>query len=228
MTNRVRGARAVAPLAVLVAVAGCSSGPAGTKSASRSTPAASASPTIDAAAVAAVQHAKSVLATVQSYRFDAAQTITGTHTVTTREAGSVVRAQGVAYTLTAGRVHTQTIRLRTATYVRSLPGHWVRAHSTASVADPTKTLAQVLDDVVNVRSTFGHSVLAQLPATAAATLGVPTVATPVQVTFTFDAAGHVTLLSMLTATSVHGQTIPVTLVTTYSAFDRVPALRAPA
>ncbi|HET6909817.1 MAG TPA: hypothetical protein VFH54_10805 [Mycobacteriales bacterium] len=164
---------------------------------------------------------------MKSYRFDAAQTITGTHPVTTREDGSVVRAQGVAYTLTVGRVRTQTIRLRTATYVRTLPGKWSRLRQPRAGADPTRTLAQVLDGVVNLRSTAGSGVVGQLPATAAAAIGLPTTAAPVQVTLTFDAAGHVTLLVLRTTTTVHGRAIPVSLVTTYSSFDRVPALRAP-
>jgi len=227
MTNCVRGARAFAPLVIVALAAGCSSGP-GAKRAASSAPAVSSSASADAPATAAVQRAKSVLAAVKSYRFDAAQTITGTHPVTTREIGSVVRAQGVAYTLTVGRARTQTIRLRTATYVRALPGRWSLARQPRPVADPTQTLAQVLDGIVDLRSTAGSGVVGQLPATVATAIGVPTTAAPVQVTLTFDVAGHVTLLLLRTTTSVHGRAIPVSLVTTYSSFDRVPALHAPA
>jgi len=228
MTNLGRGpARVIAPLAALVALAGCSSAGHPARPASAASPAAASTAMADRAALAQLRRAETVLAGVRSFRFDATQTVAETKPLTTSEAGSVVRAQGVAYTLTVGRVRTQTIRLRAATYVRQVPGKWLRLRKPRPLADPTRTLAAVLRTITALHSAGANTVAAQLPPVAAAAAGIPVGSSPAQVTLTFDRLGHVTRLLVRTATPVQGSDIAVTLVTSYWSFDRVPALRAP-
>jgi hypothetical protein len=179
------------------------------------------------AAAAEVERAEAALVKVRSYRFDALETVKAGSSVTTRVAGSVVRAQGVAYTLTVGRTRTQVIRLHAATFVRKLPGRWARLQKARPVTDPTTTLSAVLRGLTGVRLVGARVVDGTLPAAAASKAGIPTSGAPAQASLTFDAQGHVVRLVVHTTTTASARAVEVTLVTSYIAFDRVPALRAP-
>jgi hypothetical protein len=189
------------------------------------TPTAAASS--NAAAIAAVQHAEGALVKERSYRFDALETVAAAASVTTRVAGSVVRAQGVAYTLTVGRTRTQVIRLHAGTYVRKVPGTWARLQKPRAVSDPTTTLSAVLRGLTGVRLAGARVVDGTLPAAAATKAGIPTSGAPAQVSLTLDAQSHVVRLVVHTTTTARARSIVVTLATSYTGFDRVPTLRAP-
>ena len=228
-----RGARsAAAPLVLVLAAAVGLTGCGGSKHAATSTqtPAAattSASPSADAQAMALLAKAATTLSADKSYRFDAVETVAAHTPVTTHVSGAVVRSSGVSYTLTAGRATTQVVRIKGATYVRKVPGKWAKLQKPRPVADPTTSLAAILHGLADVRSVNATTVAGTLPPAAAKSAGIPTTTEPAQVTVTVDAAGHVARVTVHTSTQAGTTPVAVTLVTSYSAFDRVPALRRP-
>jgi hypothetical protein len=232
-----RGARpAAAPLALvlatLCAAVACSSG---AKTAAAPTSPTSPSPvssaTTDTRVAQVLAKAESTLAADASYRFDATETVAAKTPVTTRLVGAVVRRQGVSYTLTVGRTSTQVVRVKAATYVRKVPGKWSRLHTPRKVADPTASLIAVLRGLAggSIASSTAQAttVAGTLSASAAKAAGIPAGTEPAQVTVGVDAAGHVTRLTVHTSTQAGTTSVAVTLVTSYSAFGRVPALRRP-
>jgi hypothetical protein len=147
--------------------------------------------------------------------------------VTTHVSGAVVRNSGVSYALTVGHTTTQVVRIKGATYVRKLPGKWAKLQHPRPVADPTTSLAAILHGLTGVESVNATTVAGTLPPAAAKSAGIPTGTEPAQVTITIDAAGHVTRVTVHTSTQAGTTPVAVTLVTSYSAFDRVPALHRP-
>ena len=225
-----RGARRAAPLALVVAgfLAGCSgahSTGAAPVSATTVTPSSSADPR----AAAVLAKANATLTSQQSFRFDATETVTANSSSTTHVFGAVVRGQGVAYTLTVGRTTTQVVRIKSATYVRKVPGRWARLAKPRPVADPTGSLTAILTGLRDGRlsATTPTTIAGTLDAAAAKSAGLPASAQPAQVTVTVDRDGHVSGVTVHTVTQAGTGTVTVTLITTYTAFDRVPALRAP-
>ena len=152
--------------------------------------------------------AAATLSKDSSYRFDAVETIAAKTPVTTHVAGAVVRIKG-------------------ATYVRKPPGKWAKLQKPRPVADPTTSLAAVLHGLTGVQSVDATTVAGTLPPAAAKSAGIPTATEPAQVTVTIDVAGHVTRVTVHTSTQAGTTPVAVTLVTSYSAFDRVPALHRP-
>jgi hypothetical protein len=233
-----RGARYAAPLALVLAAAAavtaCSGG-SSTTTAATTTPTSTASRSSDPRAAQVLSRAERQLAADRSYRFSATETVAAASASTTRVAGSVVRGRGVSYTLTVGRTTTQVVRLRGATYVRSVPGRWARLHKPRPVADPTGSLAAILGGLQGAAvataqagpGTAVTTVAGELSAAAAKTAGVPTDGKPAQVTVTVDSRYRVTNVTVHTSTQAGSTAVAVTLVTSYSDFDRVPALRRP-
>ena len=185
--------------------------------------------------MAVLTRAKAALGAERSFRFDAVETVTASTPSTTHVAGAVVRDQGVTYTLTVGHTTTQVVRIKSATYVRKVPGKWARLTKPRPVADPSGTLRAILDGLaegsVTARSTSAPGATTSLAGTltdaAAKSAGIPTGAQPAQVIVDVDGAGHVTRVTVHTVTQAGTSAVTVTLITSYSAFDRVPALRAP-
>jgi len=196
--------------------------------AATSTPSATPSAASSSAAAGAlVQRAAVALAKVRSYRFDALETVNAASSATTRVTGSVVRTQGVAYTLTVGRTRTQVIRLHAGTYVRKVPGAWARLQKPRPVSDPTATLSAVLHGLTDVKLVGAQTVDGTLPPAAASKAGIPTSDAPAQASLTLDALGHVVRLVVRTTTTANTHSVAVTLVTSYTGFDGVPTLRPP-
>jgi len=232
-TGSPRGARRAAPLALVLALVvsagglGCSSVHSSATSV-HATAAPTASSSSDPGATGLLTRAQETLAAERSFRFDATETVTAKAATTTRVAGAVVRSQGVAYTLSVGHTTTQVVRLKTATYVRKVPGRWAKLTRPRPVADPVGSLAAILTGLTDARvSESTTTVVGTLSATAAKAAGIPTSSQPPQVTVTIDEAGHVTQVTVHTVTQAGTSAVTVTLVTSYTAFDRVPALRAP-
>jgi hypothetical protein len=172
--------------------------------------------------------AGATLSAEHSFRFNAIETVATTKTSTTHVAGAVVRDQGVAYTLTVGHTTTQVVRIKTATYVRKVPGRWAKLTKPRPVAEPVGTLAAILTGLTDARVSGPTSTVAgTLSATAAKAADIPTSSQLPQVTVTVDAAGHVSGVTVHTVTQAGTVAVTVTLVTSYTAFDQVPALRAP-
>lgn len=228
-----RGARSTAaPLALVVAtgmvLTGCSS--SHQAAAPTTTPiGASSTPTsgTDTGATRLLAKAEATLSSDRSYRFSATETVAAKTPVTTSVSGAVVRGQGVAYSLVAGRATTQVVRIKGATYSRRVPGRWVRLAKPSAVSDPTASLAALLRGLDGLKTVDAVTVAGTLASAAAKSAGIPTGSEPAQVTVTVDAAGHVTRVTVHTATQAGNTVVAVTLVTSYSAFDRVPALRRP-
>jgi hypothetical protein len=234
MPTSMRGARFAAPLVLLLSaalLAACSSS-SSPRPASAATSAPSSTPTAttDAAAVTALAQAQTTLRSDRSYRFDATVVIATTHSLAQRITGSVVRNQGVAYTFTSGRNREQVVRLRGATYVRVLPGKWSKLRKPRPVTDPTASLLAVLRGIQAPHVTGAGQVTGVLDAAAAKTAGVPTVpGARAAVVVTLDAAHHVTRLTIDTKSRTTNATasVPIKVSTSYSAFNRVPALHKP-
>src|SRR3954471_23040075 len=227
-----RGARSAAAPLVLVltaalGIAGCSSTHAAGTSAKPVGASPSASPSGDAQAAAQLAKAATTLSSDASYRFDAVQTIAANTPVTTHVFGAVVRNSGVSYSLTVGHTTTQVLRIKGATYVRKVPGKWAKLQKPRPVADPTTSLDAILRGMTGLRSVNATTVAGTLPPAAAKSAGIPTTTEPAQVTVTVDTAGHVTRVTVHTSTQAGTKPVAVTLVTSYSAFDQVPALRRP-
>jgi len=187
----------------------------------------SGTPSSSAQAAALLAKAATTLSADSSYRFDAVETIAVKTPVTTHVSGAVVRNTGVSYALTAGKTTTQVLRIKGATYVRRPPGKWAKLQKPRPVADPTTSLAAILHGLTGVETVNATTVAGTLPPAAAKSAGIPTGTQPAQVTVTVDGAGHVTRVTVHTTTQAGSTPVAVTLVTSYSAFDRVPALHRP-
>src|SRR5438270_7618856 len=228
-----RGARsAAAPLVLSLGaaavLAGCGSSHHATNTSSTPTATSpSATSSSDAQASALLAKAATALSADSSYRFDAVETVAAKTPATTHVFGAVVRNSGVSYALTAGHTTTQVVRIKGATYVRKLPGKWAKLRNPRPVADPTTSLVAILRGLTGVKSVNATTVAGTLPPAAAKSAGIPTTSDPAQVTVTVDAAGHVTQVTVHTSTQAGTKPVAVTLVTSYSAFDRVPALHRP-
>jgi hypothetical protein len=171
--------------------------------------------------------AATTLAADKSYRFDAVETVAVKTPVTTHVAGAVVRNSGVSYALTTGHTTTQVLRIKGATYVRKSPGNWAKLQKPRPVADPTTSLGAILRGLTGMETVDATTVAGTLSPDAAKSAGVPTGTQPAQVTVAVDGAGHVTRVTVHTSTQAGSTPVAVTLVTSYSAFDRVPALHRP-
>lgn len=217
------------PLVLAVASA-CSSG----STTPASAPASQPSPTVsfaasDALAIAALAHAEQVVLTTASFRFVATEVLSGDTSHATTVRGDVVRAQGVRYTLSANGHTTEVVRIKTATYVRTVPGAWKRLRKAEAVVDPVGSLLTLLRGLGNLTmKAAGTSdvVTGQLSESAAKSAQIPTsVGHPANVALTLDAVGHVT--RVLVSTTARGGATAVTLTTAYSGFGAVAPLRAP-
>jgi len=234
-TKSWRGARVTAPLALVAAAAaltaGCSGGNS-TVAAPAFSPSPSSVASTSSATAAVLTRAERTLAAQRSYAYTALETVQAKTPTATRISGVVVRKQGVSYTLTVGHVRTQVVRLRGATYVRKVPGRWAKLRTAHRVADPISTLDAVLHGLTGAvatgPSTVGTSVAGELPPAAAKAAGIPTDGTPAQVVLDLDPAGHVTRLTVHTATIAGAAHIAVTLNTNYSRFGRVRTIVKPA
>jgi hypothetical protein len=228
-----RGARsAAAPLVIsltaVLGLAGCSGSHHAVNTASTPVASSPAAPaTTDAQAARLLAKAASTLAAASSYRFVAVETVAAKTPVTTHVTGAVVRNSGVSYALTTGSTTTQVVRIKGATYVRKLPGRWAKLQRARPVADPTATLNAILRGLAGVSTVNATTVAGTLPPSAATSAGIPTTTQPAQVTVTTDAQGHVTRVAVHTSTQAGSTPVAVTLVTSYTAFDRVPALHRP-
>jgi hypothetical protein len=175
--------------------------------------------------------AEATLTKERSYAYAAFETLQAKTPTTTRVSGVVVRGQGLSYTLTVGSVRTQVVRLHAATYVRKVPGRWARLRQAHRVADPVGTLDAVLRGlsaaVATAPSSVGRSVAGELQPAAAKAAGIPTDGTPAQAVVDIDPAGHVTRLTIHTATTAGTTHVAVTLDTRYSRFGAIRAITRP-
>ena len=168
--------------------------------------------------------------TVRSYRFVADEQIVAATRASTHLAGSLVRGQGLTYRLTVGGRQTQVVRLRNATYVRTVPHAWSRLHHPRQLANPTVTLLAILRDLRPDGLARVHGVTAvhgELAPAAARRAGIPA-SQAAQVTLTLDRSGRIIALDVETTTQAGGHDVRVQLRTSYSGFGAVPRIRKPA
>jgi len=217
----------VAPLLLslavtLVASTACSGSPTPRVAATQPAPSAtSPSAPADDAAKAALARAEAVVLATRSFTFAAAEVLSGNASHATSVRGSVVRGQGVSYTLDANGRRSQVVRLAGATYVRAVPGHWSKLRKPRPVTDPASTLLAVLRGLTDVAGS-AQVVTGSLPPAAAKAAQLPAEAVA-HVEVTLDQAGHVT---KLVVTTTSGGTA-VTLTTSYAGFGKVARLKPP-
>jgi len=166
---------------------------------------------------------------VRSYRFVADEQIMATTRLRTHVAGSLVRGQGISYRVTVGKRTTQVVRLRTATYVRTVPHRWARLLHPHRLVNPTATLQQILHDLRPTGLATSHGITAVhgvLTAAAARAAGLPATR-PAEVTVTIDPHGRVIAVEVGTTTRAAGHDVTVRLRTAYDGFDKVSRIRKP-
>lgn len=208
----------------VVTATGCSSST--TPHAATQSPAPSATASASNPALAALAQAENVVRATRSFSFVATEVLSGDASHATSLHGSVVRGQGVSYTLTANGRTSQVVRLAGATYVRPVPGRWSKLRKPRPVTDPAGTLLAVLRGLTDpsVRTAGVTQIVSgSLPASAAKAAQLPAAAVPARVEITLDLTGHVTKLVVTTSSGSTG----VTLTTSYGNFGKVAALKPP-
>jgi hypothetical protein len=214
-----------------VACSGSSSAPAATPTHPSSSPATVATtPQVDPTARAVLMLAARATQAERSYSFVAHERIAAGTSTSTHLTGRLVRGQGLAYTLTAEGRRTQVIRLKRATYLRSVPGRWSRLHKPRHLVNPTATLLTVLHRMSPTGLTRrGHDRLVSgvLPIAAARGAGLPDLSAPPHVVVTVGRAGDVVGLRLTAQTQAAGHTVTIALRTSYSSFGKVARIRRP-
>jgi hypothetical protein len=224
-----------APLvAVAVSVTACSGGSstgAGPSPDPRPTgTSARAAPAVDPAAAAALRHAVATTKALHAFSFTARTTLEAKQTVRTTLSGRVIDGHGIAYRLSVGGKRTQVIRVRHATYVRSVPGGRSKLAQPRTVLHPTATLVSLLQGMtptfVSHRQGLTRVVgmLAPRPAKAA---GVPVTGAPARAIVIIDRHGRVVDVSLRSTTSAGSKTVRIAVATRYANFNHVRAITRP-
>lgn len=222
-------------LVVAVGLVGCS-GSSGSSQATPSTSQGSAATTsgpsasVDAHATAAIARAADVMRRMQAYHFAADEEVVAATRLHTHLAGSLVRGQGITYRLTAGGKTTQVVRLRSATYFRVVPHHWLRLKHPRRLVDPTATLLRLLSGLHPTGAATSNGITAvhgTLSPAAARAAGLPATR-PADVTVTIDSKDRVIAVDLRTTTRAAGRDVTVRLRASYDGFGQVAPIHPPA
>lgn len=218
-------------VALLVAACsgGSSSGTSPSTSPSATTPA-SSSPAVDPAAAKALRQAAAATRALHAFTFTAKTTLDANQTVRTSLSGRVINGRGIAYRLSVGGKHTQVIRIRRATYVRSVPGGWSKLAKPRAVLHPSATLVALLHGMTpTLISHPNHRtrVVGMLPAAAAKAAGVPVSGAPALAVVVLDGHNRVVQVALHSSANAGGHTVRVAVVTHYGHFNHVRAITRP-
>lgn len=200
-------------------------------STSPATPAATADPALAKAAAAALAKALTQTKALRSYAFTATQTLRGgAQPQVTSLTGRAVRPTAIAYQLSVGGKVQQVIKVSGRTYLRVPPAAWKALAKPSATVDPLASLLPLLTNLTNpalqgatLSGTVSGTVLSQAklaPAGASGTGSSP-------VAFTLDKTGHVLSVRLQLTVKAGEKTLTLDEVTTYSALNRAPAIKAP-
>lgn len=226
-----------AALSVLTVLTGCSgsvgSSPASNTSTSTShrPPATPVGGAADAAALAALSRAEQVTRALHSYSFSATQRLSGGATAQqTLLTGRAVRPGAVSYDVSVAGKHQLVIKVGGRTFVRVPPAAWKALTKPGPTVDPVASLVPLLtgltDPTLTARTLRGTVASGVLTAAGLAPAGAPSTARSA-VTFTLDAAGHVTSVSLSLKVKAGTQTLTLDELTTFNQFNTAPAIKAP-
>ena len=222
-----------------VALVGCSNGPSSVaaqrvSAQSPGSPAASTGAVLDLAAVAAARQAVTVTTGLRSYAFHTTQQLTGGASAqTTTLIGHATRPGAVSYALTVGGQTQPVINVAGRTYRRPPGGVWKALTNPSSTVDPVASLLPLLTGLTQPTLT-GRTLRGTVPAAALRAAGLapagttsPASAASTAVTFTLNASGQVTALTVQITVKAGEKTLTVRQTTTFSAFNAAPAITAP-
>ncbi len=222
---------------VLVGLAGLTGCSAPASSSPASTPASPlasspASPSVDAAdqaAQAARAKALTAMKTVTSYAFSSTEVLGSDTTLVT---GRVVLPTSLDYVVSKGSSQQEVIRVAGATYVRAMPGAWKKLAKPGKDPSPLAGLLAALKAVDNLTvDAAGTHLTGSMTVPQAVAAGLISNASSgtaiIPVTFVLDSAGRVIEFGLSATLTVGGKHVTLTEDTTYSAFGKVPAVKAP-
>lgn len=222
-----------APLVgVALLVTACSGGSSsgGTASPSPSATSSGTAPAVDPAAAKALRQAVAVTDRLHAFSFTARTTLVARQTVRSSLSGRIVNGRGIAYRLSVGGKRTQVIRIRHATYVRSVPGGWSKLTKPRAVLHPTATLVALLHGMApTFVSHPGHGtrVVGMVAPGQAKAAGVPVSGAPARAIVTMDSHHRVLEVSLRTTANAGGHTVRVVVTTHYGNFNNVKPIKRP-
>lgn len=183
----------------------------------------------DQAAAAARTKAVAAMKAVTSYAFSSTEVLGSDTTIIT---GRVVLPTSVDYVVSKGSSQQEVIRVSGATYVRDMPGSFKKLASPGKDPSPLAGLLAALQGAQNLTvdsagtHLTGSMTVAQ--ATAAGLISQASSKTAIiPVTFALDSTGRVTEFGLSATLTVGGKQVTMTEDTTYSAFGKVPPVKAP-
>jgi len=167
---------------------------------------------------------------LRQFSFTASTTLAAKQTVHTSLTGRLIRGKGIAYRLTVGHKKTQVIRVRTGTYVRSVPGKWSKLATAKSVVNPTATLLDLLQEMTptGVSHPSGNTrVDGVLAASAAKAVGIPATGSPANAVVLIDRHGRVIAVTLRGKATAGSNVVRVSLVSRYNHFGHVQPIHRP-
>lgn len=183
----------------------------------------------DAAASAARDKALAAMKAVTSYAFNSTEVLGSDTTLIT---GRVVLPTSLDYVVSKGSSQQEVVRVNGATYVRDMPGTFKKLANPGKDPSPLAGLLAALQGAANLTvdssgtHLTGSMTVAQ--ATAAGLISQASSSTAmIPVTFTLDSTGRVTEFGLSATLSIGGKQVTLTEDTTYSAFGKVPPVKAP-
>ena len=226
------GAVTAAVVALTVGAVGCSGGsskPLATTHPSSSPPQPAA--TADPAAAVALTRAVAMTKALRSYAFEATQRLTGAERPQfTSLSGRALRPAAISYDLRVGGKHQQVITLGGRTFVRQPPAPWTVLAKPGATVDPLASLLPLLTGLTAPTLT-GHRLSGRVPARVLtqARLAPPSTASDAStpVTFGLDPTGHIISVTLRVTVRAGAKTLVLDEATTFSLFNRAPAIKAP-
>jgi len=167
---------------------------------------------------------------LRKFAFAAVTTVAAKQTVRTTLVGRVIRGQGIAYDLSVGGKRTQVVRVRTATYVRPVPGQWSKLAKPRAIVHPSATLLALLRTMTPTALSHvaGRTKVTGVLSTAAAkAVGLPKSSAPAKAEVVLDRHARVVGVVLRAVTAAGSKTVHVSVVTHYSHFDHVQPIRRP-
>ena len=218
---------------VALLLAACSGGSSSGGSANPSpseTSATSSAPTVDPAAAKALRQAAAATNKLHAFSFTARTTLDANQTVRSSLSGRVISGRGIAYRLSVGGKRTQVVRVRHATYVRSVPGGWSKLAKPRAVVHPSATLVALLQGMTPTfvsHPKHRTRVVGMLPPGPAKAAGVPVSGAPARAIVVMDHRNRVVQVELRSTANASGHTVRVVVTTHYGNFNHVRAIARP-
>jgi hypothetical protein len=185
---------------------------------------------VDPAAAKALHRAVVATNALHAFSFTARTTLDANQTVRSSLSGRVVSGRGIAYRLSVGGKRTQVIRIRHATYVRSVPGGWSKLAKPRAVVHPSATLVALLTGMTPTFVSHPKQetrVVGTLPPGPAKAAGVPVSGAPARAVVVIDKHNRVVQVALRSTANAGGHTVRVAVATHYGDFNHVKAITRP-